>query len=376
MVEIVEMPSMNVDDPSPCPQCPKTFANVRLLQQHQQMFHSDKSFVCEICGKAFRFRSNLAEHRSVHTALKPYVCKYCGKSSRLKGNLTKHILKHHKKEQNEQIGKDDIIIKKGKKSVKDPAAVDFLEKSMIVMAQNTTNESTTLTLLPQDENNEQERSILISLGLDYNHSLDLRDSPDASASPENGTYNTMKPEYIEDQSYGSPLPNNTVGGETSLAALIASVGSPPHLNNSKTQCSECGKHFRKSSSLHVHMTLNHGFPPPESIGSSEEKTSECEATTDENCLRTELRAMRSLVSDLKAQIVDMRQAQAAPNTEQMLSGMDTRIGRLEKQLEVALNSIYTLVQLTTGMNNNVTRFREDAVDQLKGIRAHLDSVSV
>ncbi|ETN69393.1 zinc finger, C2H2 type [Necator americanus] len=246
MVEIVEMPSMNVDDPSPCPQCPKTFANVRLLQQHQQMFHSDKSFVCEICGKAFRFRSNLAEHRSVHTALKPYVCKYCGKSSRLKGNLTKHILKHHKKEQNEQIGKDDIIIKKGKKSVKDPAAVDFLEKSMIVMAQNTTNESTTLTLLPKDENNEQERSILISLGLDYNHSLDLRDSPDASASPENGTYNTMKPEYIEDQSYGSPLPNNTVGGETSLAALIASVGSPPHLNNSKTQCSECGKHFRKS----------------------------------------------------------------------------------------------------------------------------------
>ena len=49
------------------------------------------------------------------------------------GNLTKHILKHHKKEQNAYIGKDDIIIKKGKKSVKDPMAVDFLEKSMIVL---------------------------------------------------------------------------------------------------------------------------------------------------------------------------------------------------------------------------------------------------
>ncbi|KIH68723.1 zinc finger, C2H2 type [Ancylostoma duodenale] len=162
------------------------------------------SFICEICGKAFRFRSNLAEHRSVHTALKPYVCKYCGKSSRLKGNLTKHILKHHKKEQNEQIGKDDIIIKK------DPAAVDFLEKSMIVMAQNTNNDSSTPSLLPKEETNDQERSILISLGLDYNHSLDLRDSPEASASPENGTYGSIKPEYIEDQSYGSPLPNNTV----------------------------------------------------------------------------------------------------------------------------------------------------------------------
>ncbi|VDO26944.1 unnamed protein product [Haemonchus placei] len=311
MVEIAEMPSIIVDEPSNCPQCPKTFANVRLLQQHQQMFHSDKSFICEICGKAFRFRSNLAEHRSVHTALKPYVCKYCGKSSRLKGNLTKHILKHHKKEQNEQIGKDDIIIKK------DPAAVDFLEKSMIVMAQNNSSDGTTPCAIPKEEPNDQERSILISLGLDYSHSLDLRDSPEASASPENGTYSSVKPEYIEDQSYGSPLPANTVGGETSLAALIASVGTPPHTTNNKTQCSECGKHFRKSSSLHVHMTLNHGFPPPESTGSSEEKTSECEATADESCLRTELRAMRSLVCDLKAQIADMRQSQTAPRTEQV-----------------------------------------------------------
>lgn len=71
------------------------------------------------------------------------------------------------------------------------------------------------------------------------------------------------------------------------------------------------------SSLHVHMTLNHGFPPPESTGSSEEKTSECEATSDEGCLRTELRAMRSLVCDLKAQIADMRQSQSAPRTEQV-----------------------------------------------------------
>ncbi|KHJ40454.1 hypothetical protein D918_09500 [Trichuris suis] len=116
-----------------CSHCNKFFWSEASLKHHSSLYHSEKSFICEICGKAFRFRSNLAEHRSVHTSLKPYVCRFCGKSSRLKGNLTKHILKHHKREQNAFIGKDDIIIKKGKKSVKDPAAVDFLEKSMIIL---------------------------------------------------------------------------------------------------------------------------------------------------------------------------------------------------------------------------------------------------
>uniref|UniRef100_A0A915HN97 C2H2-type domain-containing protein n=1 Tax=Romanomermis culicivorax TaxID=13658 RepID=A0A915HN97_ROMCU len=122
-----------------CSTCPKYFLNESNLKHHNSLYHSEKSFTCEICGKAFRFRSNLAEHRSVHTSLKPYVCKFCGKSSRLKGNLTKHILKHHKKEQSDFIGKDDIIIRKGKKSIKDPAAVDFLEKSMIVLTPDSMN---------------------------------------------------------------------------------------------------------------------------------------------------------------------------------------------------------------------------------------------
>ncbi|KRZ77034.1 Zinc finger protein, partial [Trichinella papuae] len=122
---------------------------------HGNVYQAEKSFICEICGKAFRFRSNLAEHRSVHTSLKPYVCRFCGKSSRLKGNLTKHILKHHKREQNEFIGKDDIIIKKGKKSVKDPAAVDFLEKSMIILTSEQAALSTTAGQQQQQQQQQQ-----------------------------------------------------------------------------------------------------------------------------------------------------------------------------------------------------------------------------
>lgn len=61
---------------------------------------------------------------------------------------------------------------------------------------------------------------------------------------------------------------------------------------------------------------------------------------------------------------------------QLLAGLDTRVGRLEKQLEMALNSIYTLVQLQTGINSSVTRFREEACEQLKTVKAILSESAV
>ncbi len=97
-------------------------------------------------------------------------------------------MKHHKKEQNAYIGKDDIIIKKGKKSVKDPAAVDFLEKSMIVLTAAGETGNALQDLYPSlkdeddddDMNEQRPRSFLLPLGLG-NGSVDLRvHSPDTS----------------------------------------------------------------------------------------------------------------------------------------------------------------------------------------------------
>ncbi|CAK5035743.1 unnamed protein product [Meloidogyne enterolobii] len=146
-----------------------------------------KAFVCEICNKAFRFRSNLAEHRSVHTAVKPFVCKFCGKSSRLKGNLTKHILKHHKNEQRDYIGTDDYIIKKGKKSVKDPAAIEFLERSMIVLnnsasannakqrnSKESDSKESSVNLDNNDNNNEINTDNLFN-SLGFNKSFEMKE---------------------------------------------------------------------------------------------------------------------------------------------------------------------------------------------------------
>ena len=65
------------------------------------------------------------------------------------GNLTKHILKHHKKEASDQIGKDDIIVKK------DPAAMEFLDKTILM------HNDVPMSLLPKEETNDQERYCII-----------------------------------------------------------------------------------------------------------------------------------------------------------------------------------------------------------------------
>ncbi|GMR32682.1 hypothetical protein PMAYCL1PPCAC_02877 [Pristionchus mayeri] len=367
-----------------CTQCPKTFETTNKLQQHQQMFHTDKSFVCEICGKAFRFRSNLAEHRSVHTALKPYVCKFCGKSSRLKGNLTKHILKHHKREQAEQVSKDDIIVRK------EPSATDLLEKSMLVLQQHSSpiNGSNGLSdfvsLLPKEEKSDPdyERAIFLSFGLDQG-SMDLTGgSPDGSS--ENGTEPTGGSHDFDSEISGSPLPTSTIGGASSLQALLAQVASStpstpppssmtPSLSSSlssalptpsnglntplKTQCTECGKHFRKVSALQLHMTLNHGCAPPaSSISSSDEKMIIDEPESSPLTTTTSNEVMR-LHNDLRH--VQNFMTERFVGLEQTMRGFDERMRKMEKNVETVMNSMYSLVQLQTGLSTSVTRIRDE-----------------
>ncbi|VDO99638.1 unnamed protein product [Soboliphyme baturini] len=290
-----------------CTHCNKFFWSEASLKHHSSLYHSEKSFVCEICGKAFRFRSNLAEHRSVHTSLKPYVCKFCGKSSRLKGNLTKHILKHHKREQNAYIGKDDIIIKKGKKSVKDPAAVDFLEKSMIIL---TTEASVVSPIDSQffkpdkcaaDATKEccifaQKSPVLIPNPL-LLHSPASEQLTETGSSDEKECNRSTATHYIGDNSAVqsnncSPVENcipaavgllrgNSNGGENAAAnfdriAIAATAnGSYSRIKQevfhtdqtnillSKslpalgTQCPICSKHFRKSTNLALHLAVKH-----------------------------------------------------------------------------------------------------------------------
>uniref|UniRef100_A0A9J2PFV9 C2H2-type domain-containing protein n=1 Tax=Ascaris lumbricoides TaxID=6252 RepID=A0A9J2PFV9_ASCLU len=178
-----------------------------------------------------------------------------------------------------------------------------------------------------------------------------------------------------DGSSASPLHVNNSSTNDHLTALVAHVAS-------RTQCPECGKHFRKGSSLQVHMTLNHGFPPPGSSASSDdqaEKSSDCGASTEPISCNNDTSSSAPVQHELrqiKSMIGELRSAQSTPRVEQLLTGLDTRVGRLEKQLEMALNSIYTLVQLQTGINSSVTRFREEACEQLKTVKAMLSDSAI
>ncbi|KAF1748264.1 hypothetical protein GCK72_024731 [Caenorhabditis remanei] len=487
-----------------CPQCPKSFSSTKLLQQHQQMFHTDKSillslkptdapvgmdraFICETCGKAFRFRSNLAEHRSVHTALKPYVCKFCGKSSRLKGNLTKHILKHHKKEQNEAIAKDDIIVKKAPKTpvkengssatitttaattngttstistsatatatvittpstglngnshnnnnsmsainnnlrtikaeIEDPDYPSVMmkvtptpvvtkvvastttprsrpqPKESIAMATATPvvieeKEDEEICMLPKDMSTDFDRAVLISLGLDFAIKKEASSSPDSVNSDNSDDYDRDSP----------PLPDiqPPIGGEATLALIVAATnaslqrdgGSPDSTDSQKgasperelspesssssdscpsppkmLQCKECGKIIRKKSHLPIHMTMSHGYPPP--MVATATVVEECKPKNGTIDVELELRNIATAISELRA-----AQA-AAPRIEdvQALSQIDCRVGKLERSLETALNSIYTLVQLQSGMTSSVNRLREDSAKHFSELK---DSVN-
>lgn len=496
---LVQVTTLMNDESLSCPQCPKSFSSTKLLQQHQQMFHTDKAFICETCGKAFRFRSNLAEHRSVHTALKPYVCKYCGKSSRLKGNLTKHILKHHKKEQNEAIAKDDIIVKKAPKvengtttngtsspssvsatavissstgtngthhnnnnnssavnnnhrpikmEIEDPEYISMsVTKSLPVAAKvvatssNSTPRSrpkennntvvTTVTTpaivvpslsdecaLPKDATTDTEsfRAILISLGLDFGNSLPLAKEQIVQAVSDLKHESSGSPESVDSENSDEfeqtspPTANfSTIGGEATLALIVAATNaslqrgdqspestdsqkeaspdrelspeSDPSTSSSEScpsppkvlNCKDCGKILRRKSHVPIHMTMSHGYPPPAGANfDAEEEDEEDKGSLHKNGLNVEkeLRRIASAISEL-------REAQSnTPKIEDIkaLITIDSRVGKLEKSLETALNSIYTLVQLQSGMTSSVNRLRQDSAKHFAELKSQLHMV--
>ncbi|VDN37651.1 unnamed protein product [Gongylonema pulchrum] len=119
-----------------------------------------------------------------------------------------------------------------------------------------------------------------------------------------------------DESASSPL--NNISTNEHLSSLIAHVAS-----SARTQCPECGKHFRKGSSLQVHLTLNHGFPPPGSSISSDdqaEKTSDYGASAQQPSCSVEdpsAAPVHQEIKEIKSMIGELRSAQSTARVEQV-----------------------------------------------------------
>uniref|UniRef100_A0A1I7T882 C2H2-type domain-containing protein n=2 Tax=Caenorhabditis tropicalis TaxID=1561998 RepID=A0A1I7T882_9PELO len=403
---LVQATTLMTDESLSCPQCPKSFSSTKLLQQHQQMFHTDKAFICETCGKAFRFRSNLAEHRSVHTALKPYVCKFCGKSSRLKGNLTKHILKHHKKEQNEAIAKDDIIVKKTPKIIKENGTTT---NGTTTTTSTPTTATSVITATSPGSNNVNHNNNNNNSVVNNNHraiKMEIEDpeyismavpkapaapvvakivTPNLTATPrarpqpkENGTVITtittpaiVIPSPPEDLGF---LPKDITTDSESFElfrSVMISLGLDfgNSLPLSTKEMLALAQELKKESSsspdsqshLQIHMTTAHGHPPP---GEAEE---------EKPFIRNGVNVEKEL-RGIAVSIAELREAQRrTPKVDdRALKNIDARVGKLEKSLETALNSIYTLVQLQSGMTSSVNRLREDSARHFADLKSQMN----
>ncbi|EGT52980.1 hypothetical protein CAEBREN_06490 [Caenorhabditis brenneri] len=419
------------DENLSCPQCPKSFSSTKLLQQHQQMFHTDKSvlialkqadapvgmeraFICETCGKAFRFRSNLAEHRSVHTALKPYVCKFCGKSSRLKGNLTKHILKHHKKEQNEAIAKDDIIVKKAPKVKQENGTTT---NGTSPNGSTTATATAVITSASTGTNGTHHNNNNNSHAINNNHrqiKMEIEDPEYISMAVTKASVTPVVAKVVATSSNSTPRSrpqpkenNNTVVTTVTTPTLVVpsfpeevcqlpkdvttdseryrsilislglDFGNSIPVNNEKI--AQAVRDLKRSSPdsethLPIHMTMSHGYPPPEDAQNDAEEEEECD---DSNRLYRNGLNVEKELKRISSAIAELREAQSnTPKIEDIkaLITIDTRVGKLEKSLETALNSIYTLVQLQSGMTSSVNRLREDSAKHFAELKSQLNMV--
>ncbi|XP_076853069.1 uncharacterized protein LOC143508449 isoform X2 [Brachyhypopomus gauderio] len=75
-----------------CPQCRKSFQDLRKLHTHQQAH--ERTFGCSWCSKAFCQSADLRRHMRTHTGERPYCCTWCSKSFSQRSNLRRHVRIH------------------------------------------------------------------------------------------------------------------------------------------------------------------------------------------------------------------------------------------------------------------------------------------
>lgn len=79
-----------------CNVCDKAFYDASSLNKHVKTVHMDyKPFPCTMCDRRFSENKTLVEHLRVHTGERPFACEVCGKTYKRASELNFHLRKHN-----------------------------------------------------------------------------------------------------------------------------------------------------------------------------------------------------------------------------------------------------------------------------------------
>ncbi|XP_020390602.2 transcription factor E4F1 isoform X3 [Rhincodon typus] len=273
-----------------CQVCEKTFKTAVILKAHMVTHSDKKAFKCKICGMAFRTKGSLVRHNRRHTDERPYKCRMCGMSFRESGALTRHmkaITPCTEKVKFQQMKLVSTPYQEEPEPVNKTETQEVnkqIEELVSTAASNSPETTAVISVLANSEGNFEELQV---------HNVSQTLDPEVEQKPESLTSTELPPAgetgnenlicqamrnsgiVIETVTIGdtqkseeaSPLTVEE-GIEEDVIEDCCNEIEENDTTNSKSenscknfQCPHCGRVFRGSSYLRLHIKAHLGYKP-------------------------------------------------------------------------------------------------------------------
>jgi len=86
--------SHNRDRPFKCIYCGKAYCEMTNLRRHTRLHTGERPYKCEICFRSFALRNSYKAHLYSHTSMRPFQCVICGKRFKSEATLRGHHRSH------------------------------------------------------------------------------------------------------------------------------------------------------------------------------------------------------------------------------------------------------------------------------------------
>ncbi|XP_048408191.1 transcription factor E4F1 isoform X1 [Stegostoma tigrinum] len=273
-----------------CQVCEKTFKTAVILKAHMVTHSDKKAFKCKICGMAFRTKGSLVRHNRRHTDERPYKCRMCGMSFRESGALTRHmkaITPCTEKAKFQQMKLVSAPYQEEPEPVNKTETQEVnkqIEELVSTAASNSPETTAVISVLANSEGNFEELQV---------HNVSQTLDPEVEQKPESLTSTELPPAgetgnenlicqamrnsgiVIETVTIGdtqkseeaSPLTVEEGLGEDVIEDCCNEIEeddttNPKSENSCKNfQCPHCGRVFRGSSYLRLHIKAHLGYKP-------------------------------------------------------------------------------------------------------------------